>query len=147
MITGAQIERRGRQSLPRVLLVFDEKEELVGTVRRRDIMRGLLPKFMSKEDPHQTQTHFEHDMGGDLLLSELFKDTKHKLLSRNANEEVALIMQPIEITADADADLIELVKLMMKNEFHFLPVMENHHVIGVVRTVEVLNQIHKLLET
>ncbi|MHC4777246.1 MAG: CBS domain-containing protein, partial [Planctomycetota bacterium] len=39
-----QILRKGNTSLPRTALVFDEAHnELVGLLRRRDIMRGLEP--------------------------------------------------------------------------------------------------------
>ena len=40
------LEIGGQKSLPRSLLVFDEKYHLLGTVRRRDILRGLEPKFL-----------------------------------------------------------------------------------------------------
>ena len=42
-----QILRKGRASLPRVALVFDEGlTELLGMLRRRDILRGLEPRFL-----------------------------------------------------------------------------------------------------
>ena len=43
---GAQLEIRGRTSLPRMILVFDEKYQLMGMARRRDILRGLEPTFL-----------------------------------------------------------------------------------------------------
>ena len=42
----SQLESGGRKSLPRTVLVFDEAGQLVGTVRRRDILRGLEPGFL-----------------------------------------------------------------------------------------------------
>ena len=36
----------GRPSLPRALLVFNDAKELLGQVRRRDIMRGLMPQYL-----------------------------------------------------------------------------------------------------
>jgi len=45
----AEIEVEGRYSLPRVILVTDQKGQLVGHVRRRDILRGLEPSFLAGE--------------------------------------------------------------------------------------------------
>ena len=38
----------GRKSLPRVVLVFDEEYNLLGIVRRRDILRGIEPDYLAK---------------------------------------------------------------------------------------------------
>ena len=44
---SVQIQKKGQVTLPRVALVFDESfTELLGMLRRRDIMRGLEPTFM-----------------------------------------------------------------------------------------------------
>ena len=37
------VEVGGLKSLPRALLVFDDDQQLLGVVRRRDILRGLDP--------------------------------------------------------------------------------------------------------
>ncbi|HKJ93531.1 MAG TPA: hypothetical protein VJ957_10195, partial [Longimicrobiales bacterium] len=43
---AAHLEVNGRRSLPRALVVFDQINVMVGTVRRRDLLRGLEPKFL-----------------------------------------------------------------------------------------------------
>jgi CBS domain-containing protein len=145
VITGAQIERRGRLSLPRVLLVTDDDNRLVGLLRRRDIMRGLLPRFLTEPgDPHP-EKHFDLPRGLDLQLVDLLKDEEHKVLTRNAAQPVAAVMHPFEDSIDVEADLTDLFGKMALNEYHFLPVTEDGHVVGVVRTVEILNQIRRLL--
>ena len=45
------IEASGRVSAPRVVLVFNNADQLVGLVRRRDILRGLEPRFMAQRTP------------------------------------------------------------------------------------------------
>lgn len=144
IITGAQIERQGKLSLPRVVLVIDEDGRLVGLLRRRDIMRGLLPEFLVKGEKH-AESHYDFDMGTDLQLADLFKDESHKILTKEAEASVKSVMQPFDDTIDADADLIELIRKMVLSEFHFLPVTEGENVVGVVRTVEILNELHELL--
>ncbi len=46
VIESAVLEVALRKSLPRALLVFDDIHVMVGYVRRRDIMRGLEPRFL-----------------------------------------------------------------------------------------------------
>ena len=142
---GSQIERKGRFSLPRIILIIDDENHLIGQVRRRDILRGLLPDFFTQEESHAL-SHFEVEMDDDMNLEVLFKDGEKQVLSRNADEPVTRIMRPIETTVNADADLMEVVVKAARTESHMLPVMERDHVIGVVRTVEILNQIRRLLE-
>ena len=86
------------------------------------------------------------ELDEDMNLAELFKDGERQVLSRNADEPVTRIMRPIETTVSADADLMELVVKAARTESHMLPVMDLENVIGVVRTVEILNQIRRMLE-
>ena len=51
VIEDAELEVGLRRSLPRALLVFDISGDLVGVVRRRDLMRGLEPKFLVADEP------------------------------------------------------------------------------------------------
>lgn len=145
VMTGAQIERRGRLSLPRILLVMDRDNRLVGHLRRRDIMRGLLPRFLTEPGTPHPEKHFESPPGLDLQLVDLLRDEHHQVLTRNAAQPVGIIMRPFEDSIDVDADLTELFGKMAMNEHHFLPVTEDGHVVGVVRTVEILNQLRRLL--
>jgi len=41
-LENAELDIEGKKSLPRWVLVFDEKYQLMGTVRRRDILRGFF---------------------------------------------------------------------------------------------------------
>ena len=49
VLKSAKIDLGDHKSLPRWLLVFTKEGQLVGSVRRRDIMRGLEPKFLLNE--------------------------------------------------------------------------------------------------
>ncbi|MCP4728074.1 MAG: CBS domain-containing protein, partial [bacterium] len=44
-----QIDINNAKSRPRVVLVLDKKDRLVGFVRRRDILRGLEPSFLQSK--------------------------------------------------------------------------------------------------
>ena len=43
---SSRLEVGGMTSLPRAVLVFDEENHALGLVRRRDILRGLEPRFL-----------------------------------------------------------------------------------------------------
>ena len=69
-----QILRQQRLSLPRAALVFDEDfRDLRGMVRRRDIMRGLEPRFLVGGSLDYQRKLF--DIKVDPNLSELSYDT------------------------------------------------------------------------
>lgn len=143
---GAQIDRKGRLSLPRILLIFNEEGQLSGVVRRRDIIGGLLPGFLTQQEEPHPEALFDTDPAAHIDLADLFKDEEHKVLSANSEAPVTSVMQPLDFMVAADDDLMELIKQTAQTQSHFLPVMEDDHVIGVVRTVELLNQIKRYLE-
>lgn len=143
---NARIDRLGTMSLPRTLLVFNDDEKLSGFVRRRDIISGLLPNFLTRQEEPHAESHYDQPDMSHIDLAELFKDKEHKVLSANAEARVTTIMRPIDIVVDADDDLMDLIKRTAQTQNHMLPVMEDDHVIGVVRTIELLDQIRRLLE-
>ena len=64
--------RDGLSISPRAMLVFNEDLEFVGMVRRRDIMRGLLPGFLARRGTRRKETFGE--MGIHLNVAELSFD-------------------------------------------------------------------------
>ena len=98
-----------------------------------------------QEEPH-AESHYDHGDITHVDLAELFKDKEHKVLSANAEASVTTIMRSLTVVADADDDLMDLVANIAQTQSHILPVMEDGRVIGVVRTIELLNQVRWLLE-
>lgn len=49
IIENATLNIDGRQSLPRSVLVFNEDYQLIGRIRRRDILRGLETEFLARK--------------------------------------------------------------------------------------------------
>jgi hypothetical protein len=99
VIVGAVLEVDRRKSLPRVLLVFDGIDVMVGTVRRRDIMRGLEPSFLVSQPLEYRKKLF--DVAIDPNLSELSYDRVVKGIRAQAERPVSDVMRPIEATLDA----------------------------------------------
>lgn len=137
------LEIDGRRSLPRVVLVFDEKYRLMGLVRRRDILRGLEPEFLLNKSVDERRQLFNVDLSPEhweISLDKIMEGTR-KRAERKINE----IMRPIECTADYKDHVFQLIYEMNVNRVNLLPVMEEGRVVGVVRSVDVFHAVSKLI--
>nr|MBN2277351.1 CBS domain-containing protein [candidate division Zixibacteria bacterium] len=140
----ASIDIDGRKSLPRALLVFDEEYHPLGIVRRRDILRGLEPKFMRiMSVPHRRKLF---DIEGDPNLVELAYGKIASGMREQAEHPVSEVMQPIVSTVDINDHLAKIIFKMITKDLNLLPVLDQQKVVGVVRSVDVFNEVAHLLE-
>ena len=139
----SELEIDGRKSLPRMVLVFDEKYRLMGMARRRDILKGLEPKFL-REKPIQYRKKL-WDVQVDPDLSELTFSRVWEDVRKRAENPISEVMLPIEGTIDYDDHIVRIIYEMNKHDLSMLPVMHDEKVVGVVRSVDVFHQIAKLL--
>ncbi len=138
---SSQLEVEGRKSLPRGVLVFDERYQLLGMVRRRDILRGLEPDFLAPS-VHQQELY---DVAVDTNLSELSFDRMATRLRERAERPVSDVMIPVRVTVQADDNFMKVVHEMTRNNLSFIPVLQGGRVVGVVRTVELFAEIARLI--
>ena len=139
----SQLEVRGIKSLPRVLLVFDRNNQLVGTVRRRDIMRGLEPKFLVTEPLSYRKKLF--DVQIDPNLTELSHDRVVKEMRQQAKRLVEEVMLPIEVSVDHDDHILKAIYEVVRQGATLLPVFKDKKVVGVVRSVELFHELALLV--
>jgi predicted transcriptional regulator len=144
VMKSAQLEVGLRKSLPRVLLVFDEIQVAVGYLRRRDIMRGLEPKFLVSQPMDYRKKLF--DIAVDPNLSELSHDRVVKEIREQAERPVSDVMCPIETIFDANDSVMKAVYEMVSLDLALIPVVEKGHLVGVIRSVDVFQELTKLLE-
>ena len=152
VIEAAHLEVGRRASLPRVLLVFDHDDDLVGIVRRRDIMRGLEPSFLVNQPLEYRVKLFE--VASDPHLSELSSElSKEVALERvvrglrdQANRLVGDVLRPIPTSLGPDDQVMKAVYEMVSLNQSLIPVVEKDRVIGVVRSVDVFHELALLLE-
>ncbi len=133
----------GRKSLPRMVLVFDEKYQLIGMARRRDILRGLEPEFLKEKSIHYRKQLW--DVQVDPALSELNYDTVMDGVKQAAESPISEVMLPIEATVDGDDHIVRVIYEMNKQNLSMLPVLDDGKVAGVVRSVDVFHEIYKLI--
>ena len=138
VIEGAVIEVGGRTSIPRLLLVFED-EVLVGTVRRRDLMRGLEPSFLVSRPLYYRKQLFRVEV--DSNLSELSYDRVVRGVKEQALRPVSEVIRPIEYVVQHGDHLIKAVYEMVSHNRSLLPVMKEGEVVGVVRSLELCSEL------
>ncbi len=144
VIEKCKIDVDGRVSLPRVILVFNRDKELVGLVRRRDIFRGIEPKFLSNEPLSQRRNYFNVELDPNLL--EMLSDRLIKgIIERSRQVTVGKIMRPVEAVISADDHLMKAIYEMVESNTSLLPVVKDGSVIGVARSVDVFQDIAEII--
>ena len=143
MMHLAEIDHRGSKSLPRVILLFDLDGSISGTVRRRDLMRGLEPKFMISQPLDYRRKLF--DVETDPNLAELSFDRVVKGIREQVHRPLTDVMQPIERNIDYNQHIMTAVYEMVSRSLSILPVMQAGKVVGVIRTVDVFHELAELV--
>jgi len=158
MMRKAQIDTHGRKSLPRVVLVFDRKEKLAGMLRRRDIFRGLEPEYLRKKpldqrkklfdiqiDPDLSDSSRDDLIKGILARAELSIDHLVHGLKERAKTPVEEMMRATDITIDYNDIFIKAIYEMVDNNRSLLPVVNEGKVVGVVRSVDMLEELGRVV--
>lgn len=136
---GSAIETGGQVSLPRVLLVFDEKYNLMGMLRRRDILRGMEPKILSQMSDEERLEMF--DSAKDPDFSRVPFDEILKGIENQAEQEIGDYMIPIETAVDFNDHIFTVIYEMNFQDTYLLPVLKDGTLVGVVRTVDAFRKI------
>lgn len=144
LMESFQIEFGGRSSLPRAILIFDYDGSFCGCIRRRDILRGLEPKFLVSEPIRYRMKLF--DINLDPNLFEMANRHVARGMTEQAFRPVTDVMRPIEARLSPDDHIMKAAYEMVVYGLNLIPVMERKkQVIGVVRSVEILSEISKLV--
>ncbi len=137
------IDMHGSLSMPRILLVFDGEGHLVGMARRRDLLRGLAPSFLVESRADHPELLFDVDV--DPNLSDLLSGHAGPKLRARAEAPVSEIVEPMDVTAAPDDPLIRIIGQMVRHDMAHVPVIEDDHVVGVLRTIEVLEAVAHIM--
>jgi len=143
VIENATIIWGERTSLPRALLVFDDEKQLLGIVRRRDILKGLEPKFLrTMPMPHRKQL-FDVEVDPDLV--DFSTGRIANAMHEQAEHKVSEVMQPIVATVRHDDHLAKVIYKMIHWDLNLLPVIKDGNVVGIVRSVDAFHEIAKMV--
>jgi CBS-domain-containing membrane protein len=142
-LESTELEIMGRKSLPRWVLVFDEKYQLMGTARRRDVLRGLEPEFLMNKPLEVRKNLFNVKI--DSNLSELSYDKLIEGMRKQSERPVSDIMQPIKTTVDYRDHMIKVIYEMVENNVSMIPVLKDNKVVGVVRSADLLGEVVRIV--
>jgi CBS-domain-containing membrane protein len=137
-LENSQLEIDGLKSLPRFVLVFDEKYNLMGMVRRRDILGGLQPD-MSATGSKDFQRKFIN-IEVDPNLMEMSPDFLFKNIRKRAEQPVSKVMIPISHTVDYEDHIMKVIHEMVTYDLSMIPVLCIGEVVGVIRSVDVFHE-------
>ena len=87
----------GRKSLPRVALVLNEEYDLLGMVRRRDILRGLDPDFLVSLLRPKRKLFAPKGESSEVLYQKIVAGIRNR-----TDRPVTDVMSPIKTTIDYD---------------------------------------------
>jgi CBS domain-containing protein len=129
---------------PQVILVFDEKYTLIGTLNMRNILQGLTPGPSMPDRASAADDAALDENAFAVLEASLFGDELKKLSDKPISE----VMEPITVSAFHDDPVVKAVFLMESRNLQVLPVLENNKkLVGIVRLMEVFQEIsNRLLE-
>jgi len=118
----------------RNILVVDAAGELVGILDFKCILRVLIPEIAgglsAKLEALGVSIAFAQ--AGTPDLDEMRLSFRARVI-KNAETRVSDIMLKIRGTIDADADLIDALKLLYQNKITVIPVYDDGRLIGVLR--------------
>ncbi len=121
---------------PMVVLVFDEKYNLVGTLSMKEILKGLEPKFL--KPTAKAQVHNQDESGLSVLWDTIF----NKEAKESAERPVSEVMTPAKFFAAPEDPITKAAYLMLHHDLVLLPVLENKKkFVGVIRMIEVFDEL------
>ena len=126
----------GSSELFRNILVLDEKDQLIGTLGLKNVLHAMLPEYL-----RHGSTHYQGSTQDLTALSVLWQEDcvencrqTHKILAKDH-------VSPIALTIDADEPITKAAFLFATTPVNILPVSEGKKLIGVIRLVDVFDEI------
>lgn len=134
----------GKCTYPLVILVFDEKYNLIGTLTMRDILRGLA------HGPGKIQTNTDIEDVPPAVDERAFADFEASLVSLEskqlAKKLISEIAAPLKASVSPDDSVVKAAFLMERLNIQVLPVIENKKkLVGIVRMMEVFREVSNMI--
>lgn len=111
----------------------------------QDIMRGLEPRFLVSGSLEYRRKLFDVEI--DPNLAELSYEKMIARMRERADRPVREFMIPIKATIDHDDHIMKVIYEMVDRNTSLLPVLKDGSVDGVVRSVDVLNEIALIISS
>jgi Mg/Co/Ni transporter MgtE len=126
-----------KKALPYLVLVFDEKYQLLGHLGIKEMLQGIEPRFLkSKEAPR-----YMGPEAVDLTLGTLWKDLFTRRCKEEAKKPVKEVMAPIRATINATDPIVKAAYVMLHTDAWIIPVMEDKKVVGIARLMDIFKEL------
>jgi len=130
----------------RNILVLDQSGELAGILSFRSILHVLIPEIAGglAARLEALGVSIAFAQADSPNLDEARASFRARVL-KNAETNVKDVMLKIKGTIDADADLMDALKLMYQNKINVIPVYEAHKLVGVARESDLFLTVAEIL--
>jgi CBS-domain-containing membrane protein len=113
-----------------VVFVVDREDRLVGIVTEADIIKVLIPKYISFDE---------------FLISAMNENYLENKCIENRNLTITEIMAKTILSVHEDDTVIKAAALMAVNKIHTLPVVRDGKIIGIVNLINLIKHIMNVL--
>jgi CBS domain-containing protein len=114
----------------RVVFVVDKDDKLVGIVTEADIVKVLIPQYVSMDE---------------FIISAMNGNYFEKKSLESRNLTIAEIMTKTILSVHENDTVIKAAALMVVNKIHTLPVVRDGKIAGIVHLVNLIKHIMNIL--
>lgn len=114
----------------RSVFVVDKEDKLVGIITEGDIIKVLIPKYLSIDE---------------FLISAMDENYFEKKCIENRNLTITEFMTKTILSVHEDDTVIKAAALMVVNKIHTLPVVKDSKVVGIVHLINLIKYIMNIL--
>lgn len=125
----------------RHILVLNDRDQLVGVLGIRDILRGMFPDYLQPQE----SSRFEGLAPEFPALTLVWADTCHTQCPVAAEKPVKAFMGPIPGKVGADDPITKAAYLLVTHDTSMMPVVDGENLVGVVRMIDVFNEAAKVV--
>ena len=140
-LTRSDVDENGARNPHWLLLVFSAQNELLGVLRRQEILKGLLSNILSGRAGQYREKLFDVDLDPDLYPMYFTQEKVRNSLRDQLERPVSEYMLPITTTVDPNDALFQAVCLMIDQNVGYLPVVEEGRIVGIVDAADALEEI------
>ena len=135
-------DKKSGLGIHRMVLVFDEKYQLLGVLTLKKLLIGIEPKFLRRDEKSPYQGLTDADYAG---LSALLEGTFAEGCKKEAKKPVSEVMMPIEAKVDVNDSIATAAFIMIQADVDLIPVMDGDTVKGVLRMSDVFNDLTEIV--
>jgi CBS domain-containing protein len=132
-VSTSRIMETGHRSI----LVFDDRSKIIGFLAIIDLLRAIMPGYLSAPKP-STADSIQYSP---MFWTGMFK----REVTRLAEKKIKDVMSPAPRTINANANLMEAAYTMIYQNKRRLAVTDSSGVIGIIREQDLLLEIERIL--